>query len=82
MLVFLRRACQQHQHISTLCMFQDDTASAGARHFYIAQWYRDANKEITKQNGIEKPRSKKEKRKSRRRQMDSDSDSETEDSDE
>ena len=82
MLVFLRRACQQYQHISTLCMFQDDTASAGARHFYIAQWYRDANKEITKQNGIEKPRSKKEKRKSRRRQMDSDSDSETEDSDE
>merc|ERR1719410_2989826 len=61
---------------------EDDTASAGARHFYIAQWYRDANKEITKQNGIEKPRSKKEKRKSRRRQMDSDSDSETEDSDE
>lgn len=74
--------CQQHQHLSTLCMFQDDTAAAGARHFYIAQWYRDANKEITKQNGIEKPRSKKEKRKSRRRQMDSDSDSETDDSDE
>merc|ERR1719195_1331400 len=34
---------------------EDDTAAAGARHFYIAQWYRDANKEITKQNGIEKP---------------------------
>ena len=37
----------------TMFMFQEDASNAGARHFYIAQWYRDANAEITKQNGIE-----------------------------
>merc|ERR1719228_2970128 len=50
----------------TVTSGEDDASTASARHFYIAQWYRDANAEITKQNGIEKPKTKKEKHEKRR----------------
>ena len=38
---------------------QEDASTLSARHFYIAQWYRDANAEIQKQNtGLDKPKRK------------------------
>ena len=55
---------------------QEDASTLSARHFHIAQWYRDANAEIKKQNsGLEKPKKKDKKRGRRRVDSDSDSDS-------
>ena len=55
-----------------------------SRHFYISQWYRDANAEIKRQKGLDKPKKKEkqEKRKSRRGRMDSESESEDEEEEE
>ena len=59
--------------------FQEETSTHSARHFYIAQWYRDANAEIQKQDSGQDKLTKKgrsSKKKSRRR-VDSDSDSDS-----
>ena len=58
---------------------QEDAQTLSARRFYIAQWYRDANAEIQKQNntGPEKPKKKDKRDKKRRRRMDSDSESDS-----
>ena len=62
-------------------MCQDDASSASARHFYIAQWYRDSNAEIKKQTGDNRQKPKKSK-KHRRSRLDSDSESDTDDTEE
>jgi len=63
---------------------EDDPETLSSRHFYISQWYRDANAEIQRQKGLDKPRKKEkiEKRKSRRGRADSESESEEEDDEE
>ena len=63
---------------------QEDASTLSARHFYIAQWYRDANAEIQKQNtGLDKPKRKdKHDKKRSRRRVDSDSDSDSSESSE
>ena len=63
---------------------QEDASTLSARHFYIAQWYRDANAEIQKQNtGLDKPKRKdKHDKKRGRRRVDSDSDSDSSESSE
>ena len=63
----------------TVFTFQEETSTHSARHFYIAQWYRDANAEIQKQDSGQDKLTKKgrsSKKKSRRR-VDSDSDSDS-----
>jgi len=63
---------------------EDDPSTLSSRHFYISQWYRDANAEIKRQKGLDKPKKKEklEKRKSRRGKADSESDSDEEEEEE
>eukprot|EP00092_Neocalanus_flemingeri_P012891 GFUD01013887.1.p1 GENE.GFUD01013887.1~~GFUD01013887.1.p1 ORF type:complete len:2166 (+),score=648.36 GFUD01013887.1:182-6679(+) len=63
---------------------EDDPATQSSRHFYLSQWFRDANAEIQRQKGLEKPKKKekKEKRKSRRGKADSESESDEDDEEE
>jgi len=63
---------------------EDDPSTLSSRHFYISQWYRDANAEIKRQKGLDRPkkREKQEKRKSRRGKADSDSESDEEEEEE
>jgi len=63
---------------------EDDPSTLSSRHFYISQWYRDANAEIKRQKGLDRPKKKEkqEKRKSRRGKVDSESESEDEEEEE
>jgi len=63
---------------------EDNPETMSSRHFYISQWYRDANAEIQRQKGLDKPKKKEkvEKRKSRRGKADSESESEDEEEEE
>merc|ERR1740129_2307482 len=40
----------------TVLKGEEDPMTHSARHFYISQWYRDANGEIKRQKGIDKPK--------------------------
>merc|ERR1712142_630070 len=73
---FLRRVLLDYLTVSG---GEEDPSTLSSRHFYISQWYRDANAEIKRQKGVDKPtkREKPEKRKSRRGK-DSESESEEE----
>jgi cohesin loading factor subunit SCC2 len=63
--------------------FQEDPQTASSRHFYISQWYRDADAEIKKSSKSKKPKKKKEKKeKLRRRGRRGRENSESESSDE
>eukprot|EP00092_Neocalanus_flemingeri_P006189 GFUD01006661.1.p1 GENE.GFUD01006661.1~~GFUD01006661.1.p1 ORF type:complete len:1172 (+),score=408.27 GFUD01006661.1:326-3841(+) len=42
---------------------EDDPATQSSRHFYLSQWFRDANAEIQRQKGLEKPKKKEKKEK-------------------
>jgi len=58
----------------TVLKGEEDPMTYSARHFYISQWYRDANGEIKRQKGIDKP--KRPKRKKRNNKNDSESEGE------
>jgi len=60
---------------------EEDPSTLSSRHFYISQWYRDANAEIKRQKGVDKP-SKKEKTEKRRSRRGKDSESESEEEEE
>lgn len=48
-------------------IFQDDPQTASSRHFYISQWYRDADAEIKKRTSSKKPKKEKKEKKEKAR---------------
>merc|ERR1712202_15982 len=46
---------------------EDNPETLSSRHFYISQWYRDANAEIKRQKGIDKPKKKEKQEKPEKR---------------
>ena len=64
-------------------VFQDDPQTASSRHFYISQWYRDADAEIKKKASKSKPKKEKKEKtpkgRSRRGVVESESSEEEED---
>ena len=75
--IFLQRVLLDYLAVSA--GEEDDISILNARHFYISQWYRDANADLNRKDAPKKTPKKKKKRKSR--PMDS-SEEESDDSDE
>merc|ERR1712051_344464 len=61
--IFLQRVLLDYLAVSA--GEEDDISILNARHFYIAQWYRDANADLNRKDGPRKTPKKKKKRKSR-----------------